>query len=520
LLNFATNNGSFTINTGRNFTTAGNFTNNGTLTVGTSTSKFDVNGNLSNFSGTTLTGGTYNVTGTFQFNGANIVTNAANIALTGTASKIIDQSGNNGLLNFATNASGGSFGVFGGRTFSTAGAFTNMGTLDIGTKSSFTVGNTGLFTQSSGLTQDDGTLTDSGGLSLSGGTLFGKGIISGNVTNSAGIVTPGDSSTTAGILTDHGTYTQGSSGTLDIFIDGTTAGTKYDQLNVTSAQLNGTLQINMPSGFTPTLGSTFKIINGSESGAFAHCNCAINANEHFQITYQGTDVLLTVVAGSGGGFSPVNMLAVNTMKMPVLLANSRLMRAPGDFQSLKSAMMWDRSARTFNFQPVARETNFTPVARGTSFTAAVTRTSYVSVSPTAEILGTARLNSVSSINSARINQANSTQMSFRAAASRSFMNVGANPARNDFRTFVIGSGFQRGSPLPAFAARSARAISIAPRESHQPTQILARSFANQRRGGLRTHPGASSRQGRFVMGGATWGLSHLLSKPQFGFTMQ
>src|SRR5215510_3955827 len=102
----------FTINGGANFTTAGNFTNNGTLTVGSSTSKFDVNGNLTNFNSTTntLTGGTYNLTGTLQFNGANIVTNAANITLTGTSSQIVDQSGvTSGLRNFATNASGGSF---------------------------------------------------------------------------------------------------------------------------------------------------------------------------------------------------------------------------------------------------------------------------------------------------------------------------------------------------------------------------------------------------------------------------
>jgi hypothetical protein len=545
LLNFATNNGSFTINTGRNFTTAGNFTNNGTLTVGTSTSKFDVNGNLSNFSGTTLNGGTYNLTGALQFNAANIVTNAANISLTGTASKILDQSGNNALLNFATNASGGSFGVFGGRTFSTSVAFTNLGTLDIGTKSSFTVGGTGLFTQSSGLTQDDGTLTDFGGLSLNGGSLFGKGTISGNVTNTAGIVNPGDSSTTAGILTDHGTYTQGSSGTLDIFIDGTTAGTKYDQLNVTSAQLNGTLQINMPTGFTPTLGSVFKIINGSESGAFAHCNCGINSSEHFQISSQGTDVILTVVAGSGGGFSPVNRLAGNVMGNSALLAGSRLMGAPGGLQSLRSTLMWNASARLVNFQPVAnsrvlgapanvqspRSTmmwnrsahtfNFQPVARGTDFTPAVTITSHVSALPTLEVLGTARLSSFSSISSSsRINQANSMQMSFKAAAARSFMNVGRNPARNDFRALVSSTDLRHGSPLPAFAARSAGAISIAPREFHQPMQPLAGNFANQRRAALRTHPAAQNKQGRFVMGGATWGLSHLLSKPQFGFTMQ
>ena len=47
--------------------------------------------------GTTLAGGAYNLTGALQFNGANIVTNAASITLTGTSSKIINQTAGNGL---------------------------------------------------------------------------------------------------------------------------------------------------------------------------------------------------------------------------------------------------------------------------------------------------------------------------------------------------------------------------------------------------------------------------------------
>ena len=74
----------FALAPGANFTTTGNFTNNGTLTVGAG-STFDVTGNLTNFAGTTLTGGVYNLTGALEFTGANIVTNAASITLTGSA---------------------------------------------------------------------------------------------------------------------------------------------------------------------------------------------------------------------------------------------------------------------------------------------------------------------------------------------------------------------------------------------------------------------------------------------------
>ena len=172
--------------------------------------------------------------------------------------------------------------------------------MTIGSGSALTVGGTGLFMQTAGTTTDDGSLTlpSSGTLSLNGGSLLGKGTISGAVTSS-GVVSPGDSLTQTGILTDSGTYAQGSGGTLGISIGRTTAGTSFDQLNVTkSASLNGTLTVNLINGFVPTVASTFKIMNfSSESGTFAKCNCSINSTEHFTITYQPKDVLLTVVSG-------------------------------------------------------------------------------------------------------------------------------------------------------------------------------------------------------------------------------
>jgi hypothetical protein len=300
-LNTIAANSSLQINSGANFTTAGNFTNNGTLTVGSSNSTFDVNGNLTNFSGTTLTGGTYNVTGTLQFNNANIVTNNANITLTGTSSQIIDQSSNNGLANFATN--NGSFTLAGNRSFTTAGNFANAGTFTINHGSTFTVGGPGMFTQSAGTTTDDGSLSARGAVNLQGGSLFGKGLIIGALTSSSvATITPGDSATKTGILRDRGAYNQ-NSGILDISLNGTTAGTKYDQLNPTTANLSGTLNISRPTGFVPIIGNTFNIMNfTSETGTFATVNgLSINSSEHFSLTYEPTDVLLTVVAGPVSG---------------------------------------------------------------------------------------------------------------------------------------------------------------------------------------------------------------------------
>jgi hypothetical protein len=134
---------------------------------------------------------------------------------------------------------------------------------------------------------------------LQAGSLFGTGTVDGKIA-SGGTVTPGDSSTLTGVLTDSGAYTQATGGKLDIYIGGTTVGTKYDQLKTTTSSLNGTLNISLISGFVPTIGSTFKIVTfSSETGHFATVNgLPINSSEHFTITYQGTDVLLTVASGA------------------------------------------------------------------------------------------------------------------------------------------------------------------------------------------------------------------------------
>jgi len=192
-------------------------------------------------------------------------------------------------------------------------ALSNSGTVSINGGTVLNVTGTGSkFTQTAGTTTDDGSLTlpSSGSLSLNGGNLYGKGTITGAVTSS-GTITPGDSSAATGILTDKGTYTQNSTGTLDISIGGTTAGTQYDQLNPTTASLKGTLNISLTNGFVPAVGNTFKIMNfNSKSGTFATVNgLKINSSEHFTLTYQGTDVLLTVVSGAAAPtFGQLNSL--------------------------------------------------------------------------------------------------------------------------------------------------------------------------------------------------------------------
>ncbi len=63
---------------------------------------------------------------------------------------------------------------------------------------------------------------------------------------------------------------QGSLGTLQIEIGGTTPG-EYDQLNITGdAVLAGTLEVQLINGFTPTVGDvfTFLTVGGLQTGSF------------------------------------------------------------------------------------------------------------------------------------------------------------------------------------------------------------------------------------------------------------
>ncbi|MGA2739325.1 MAG: hypothetical protein ABSG65_18030 [Bryobacteraceae bacterium] len=306
LANFAVNGAgaTFSLGSGRSFTTAGNFTNNGLLSLAAGDT-FDVNGNLTNLTGTTLAGGAYYVGGTLEFNGADIVTNSANITLSSTTAKIVNQSAANALLGFNTNTAAGSFTLSGNASLSTTGgSFTNAGTVTVSSGSTFTIGGSSYnYTQTGGTTNVNGTLAGAGtgALDLNGGNLYGTGTLDYGVVDTA-TITPGTSATSTGELQVNGTYAQNSGGALDVTIGGTTAGAKFDQLNVSgAATLNGTLNITLASGYTPAVGNTFDILNASSIGGdFSTINgLAINSSEHFTVTtVDGDEIVLTVVSGA------------------------------------------------------------------------------------------------------------------------------------------------------------------------------------------------------------------------------
>ena len=124
--------------TGRQFATAGDFTMDGSLTVGAEGNvpgAFRITGSLTNFDRATRTlrNGSYQLNGVLttaalQFSGADIANNGTTISLFGSTA-IVDEAGRDGLRNFSHNLATGKFTVS-SRDLTISGDFTNDGVLE------------------------------------------------------------------------------------------------------------------------------------------------------------------------------------------------------------------------------------------------------------------------------------------------------------------------------------------------------------------------------------------------------
>jgi len=150
-----------------------------------------------------------------------------------------------------------------------------------------------------------GTLAvESPAVLVSGGTLAGHGTIEGPLLNEA-LVRP---SSTGGLLTVAGDYTQTSTGTLESDIEGTTAGNGFGQLDVSgTATLAGTISVKTGGGFTPAFGDRVQaIVYESEGGEFS----TLAGGPQYGVNYQPTET--DVVFGTPGG--PLPLIAKLSLK--------------------------------------------------------------------------------------------------------------------------------------------------------------------------------------------------------------
>jgi hypothetical protein len=197
---------------GHDFATAGQFGNEGLLSLAQST--FIVAGPFTSFDPATrtLTRGAYEMSGgaSLKFSGADIVHNGASIFLFG--GSITDLTGNNGLRNFSDNLAGAVFVVGQDEEVKAPGDFTNAGRIEttgyyLGIPENppavgkLTVPPGFSYTQTAGTTVNNGTLT-ADRVNIFGGSLdSGIGTINGNVTVTDATVFPGKRSVVNGNVT-------------------------------------------------------------------------------------------------------------------------------------------------------------------------------------------------------------------------------------------------------------------------------------------------------------------------------
>lgn len=139
----------------------------------------------------------------------------------------------------------------------------------------------------------NGTLTNNGNLGLNG-TLKGNGtLVQSGTFSSGGTIAPGLS---PGSLSVTGDYDMDGT-TYDCEINGTTAGSQYDVINVSgTAYLNGGT-LNVTWGFTPSDGQSFNILNaGTRNGLFTSTNIQPVAGRSFTINYLPTGVQIQAQA--------------------------------------------------------------------------------------------------------------------------------------------------------------------------------------------------------------------------------
>jgi hypothetical protein len=167
------------------------------------------------------------------------------------------------------------------------------------------------FEQSSGSTNMiGGSIVAMQGFDLNGGSLTGSGNFTGDIRNTGGTISPGNS---PGAISIAGNYTQGEGGTLKIEIAGlTTPGVDYDLLAVTgTATLGGALRLSDINGFTP--GPTDTVVPltaGSITGTFSSANAPV--------TYGSTSLTVGALA------TPLSQLLNISTRLRVLTGENVL----------------------------------------------------------------------------------------------------------------------------------------------------------------------------------------------------
>jgi hypothetical protein len=278
LLNLDDNAKILTLADNVNFTTTGNFTNSGALTVNSGSTFTVLSGDsLTNYhttgtSANALIGGTYVVGGTLAFNAGTtgaIKTDDASITLEGTGlieNTTAGAASNNALVNLATIASAGSFTLADNANFTAVGNFTNDNKLTIDSGSTFTLTGSNVLTNLA-----SGTLT--GGTYTVGGTLQLTSANGGITTNAANLtlsgtaakILDGTTNALAGFDNNTGTFTLSAGASLATASSNFTNSGTVDVAKGSTLDVPGTGSSYSQTAGTTTVDGTLEGITGGAS---------------------------------------------------------------------------------------------------------------------------------------------------------------------------------------------------------------------------------------------------------------
>lgn len=272
------------------------FSNSGTLNVDQGT--FTLNSNLSQWTGSTLTGGTWNVS-----NGASLVFNGgSNIQTIGSAASVKLSGAGSAFakVTAAVNNNQGAFHLANDRDLTTAGAYTNSGTTrveDSTTVMTIGAGGGSAYAQtgpSSVTILAGGAMIDTSAFNLNGGALQGTGIIDAPLTAisaNATTIAPGAS---PGTIAVNGSVMLGASNTLAMEVGGLAAGIDYDVLDVNGVlTLGGLLDVDFINLFENsvvpsdifTIATADSAILGSFSNVASGSRIGTNTSYNFEVWY-------------------------------------------------------------------------------------------------------------------------------------------------------------------------------------------------------------------------------------------